>query len=94
MQQGYLSLPTIGADLSADPTPLTWPLGRHDAQTWVINADLLMFSGAMDIYVRAPAGATCESGGCMVKHPYRKHIRPCYCKHLFCQQSVHRLSPF
>ena len=72
MQQGYLSLPTIGADLrAADATSLMWPLGRHDAQTWVIDGDLLMFSGAMDMYVRAPE-TTCVSAGCMTKNAYRK----------------------
>ena len=80
MQQGYLTLPTIGAALQqADAaSPLMWPLGRHDAQTWVIDGGLLMFSGAMDMYVRAPettcspvlSAASSQQSRCMCKNAY------------------------
>ena len=67
MAKGYTIANAFGEAMS-DTAQVMWPLGRNNAQTWFINGEFLMFSGAMEVFRRAPGD--CEGGNCMVKNAY------------------------
>lgn len=70
LEVGYLHLQTVGGDLTRSTTATaTWPLGRHDAHTWVLGTSLLLFSGAMDLYTRV-AGFQQTSKGAYLLNDY------------------------
>lgn len=74
LQEGQLTMPTVGGDLTqpSQQSP-AWPLGRHDAHTWVVGGSLLLFSGAMDWYQRAGGGQTAKRA-CLLNDYWLLHI--------------------
>ena len=65
MVAGQLASP----DFKAGSLKVAWPLGRHDSHSWVLDGDILLFSGAMDLYRRNPS-ACARGESCMVKNSY------------------------
>eukprot|EP01043_Picozoa_sp_COSAG02_P046620 COSAG02_NODE_4379_length_5427_cov_7.176989_1_plen_1290_part_00 len=76
LMEGQMTLPNVGGDLTQSSAVATsWPLGRHDAHTWVVGGALLMFSGAMDWHQRAAGLAQTSKRACLLNDYWLLHIR-------------------
>ena len=75
LQLGYSTSPTVGSDLTQmSEAAAMWPLGRHDAQTWVLDGSLLLFSGALDMYVRVAGLQQMSKRGSLLNDYWRVRL--------------------